>query len=66
MKNAFAMSVGITAPPITAATRCEYWPASMIPWLRPNNAYASQEGLYYTLMMSSRPKVSVRKRRMSA
>ena len=32
------MSVGITALPMTAATRCEYWAGVMMPWLRPNNA----------------------------
>ena len=35
MKNEFAIIVGITALPITVATKNEYWAWLMIPWLSP-------------------------------
>ena len=38
MKSALAIRVGMTALPMTAATRCEYWPGVMMPWLRPKSA----------------------------
>jgi len=38
MKKALAMRVGITALPITAATRCEYCAPVMTPRVRPKSA----------------------------
>ncbi len=38
MKNAFAISVGTTALPMTAATRYEYCASVRPPWLSPKRA----------------------------
>ena len=38
MKNAFAITVGTTALPMTVATRYEYCAWEMMPWLRPKSA----------------------------
>jgi hypothetical protein len=38
MNQALAIIVGITALPMTAATRCEYWAGVMTPWLSPFRA----------------------------
>jgi hypothetical protein len=38
MKNALAIAVGITALPITVATRSEYWDCVIMPWFRPKRA----------------------------
>jgi hypothetical protein len=38
MNHAFAMTVGMTALPITAATRYEYCADVMMPWFSPKSA----------------------------